>query len=167
MAGSLYTSAKYNCQNAFQNLVCNVNRGSCRSIRLGTQCLHENEKIPKYSGTCITAQQSLVRTSDISIRTKSIRKQSISPLRFAKKKNKDFSLFRLLFGSWLMLGLWSYSNAYEDPSVAGLTSFIYFACCFVLILMFKCESGLRETGYCNLSTTSICLGVWQLEVAGT
>ena len=46
---------------------------------------------------------SMVHTSDISIRTRSIRKQRmISPQGLAKIK-KNFSLFRLLFGSWLML----------------------------------------------------------------
>ena len=42
-----------------------------------------------------------------------------------------------------MLGLWSYACAYDDPYVAGLTSFLCFAYCFnlMLMLMFKCEPG--------------------------
>ena len=40
----------------------------------------------------------------------------------------NFSLFRLLFCSWLMLGLWSY--AYDDPYVAGFTSFL----CFIALM---------------------------------
>ena len=42
-----------------------------------------------------------------------------------------------------MLGLWSYTYAYDDPYVAGLTSFLSFAFCFALILMLSCEPGLR------------------------
>ena len=34
MAGSLYTSAKYNYQNAFRNLVNNVKRSSCLSMKM-------------------------------------------------------------------------------------------------------------------------------------
>ena len=83
---------------------------------------------------------SLVHTSNTS--TRSIRKQSVtSPLGLAKTENNDnFSLFRLLFCSWLMLGLWSYACAYDDPYVAlGLISFLCFA--FMLMLMLSCESG--------------------------
>ena len=41
------------------------------------------------------------------------------------EKKENFSLFRLLFCSWLMLGLCSYAYAYsyDEPYVAGLTSF--------------------------------------------
>ena len=46
----------------------------------------------------------------------------------------------LLFCSWLMLGLWSYAYAYDDPYVAGFTSFL----CFALMLMLSCEPGLSE-----------------------
>ena len=35
MACFPYTSAEYNYQNAFRNLVCNVNGNSCLSIRFG------------------------------------------------------------------------------------------------------------------------------------
>ena len=38
----------------------------------------------------------------------------ISPLGLAKTK-RGFFLFRVLFGSWLMLGLRSYAYAYDDP----------------------------------------------------
>ena len=41
-----------------------------------------------------------------------------------------------------MLGLWSYAYAYDDPYVAGLTSFLCFAFCFALMLMLSCEPGL-------------------------
>ena len=67
----------------------------------------------------IKPRLSLVHTSNISIRTRSIRKQRMiyiyiyiyiytyiyifGDLRRQNKKN--ISLFRLLFGSWLMLGL--------------------------------------------------------------
>ena len=39
-----------------------------------------------------------------------------------------------------------YAYAYDDPYVAGLTSFLCFAFCFVvmLMLMFTCELGLKE-----------------------
>ena len=71
-----------------------------------------------------------------------------------KHKDKNFSLFRLLFSSSLMLGLWSYAYAYDDPYVAGLTSFICFVFCLVLMLMFvfKCEPGLN--GVYDTSTWS-------------
>ena len=47
-----------------------------------------------------------------------------------RQSNENFSLFRLLFCSLLMLGLWSYaySYAYDDPYVAGLTWFLF---CFL------------------------------------
>ena len=68
------------------------------------------------------------------------RKQSItSPLGLAKpQNNNNFSLFRLLFCFWLMLELWSY--VYDDPYVAGLTSFLCFA--LMLMLRLSCEPGL-------------------------
>ena len=52
-----------------------------------------------------------------------------------RQNNKNFSLFRLLFCSW--------SYAYDDPYVAGLTSFLCFAFCFAVMLMLSCEPGLR------------------------
>ena len=53
----------------------------------------------------------------------------------SKRRCKNFSLFHLLFCSWLMLGLWSYAYAYDDPYVVGLTSFVLcFAFCFALML---------------------------------
>ena len=53
-----------------------------------------------------------------------------------REKNENFSLFRLLFCSWLMLGLWSdaYAYSYDEPYVAGLTSFLCFAFFFHLCL---------------------------------
>ena len=40
-----------------------------------------------------------------------------------------------------MLGLWPYAYDYDDPYVAGLTSFLCFAFCFLLML--TCEPGLN------------------------
>ena len=62
------------------------------------------------------------------------------------KIKQEFPLFRLLISSLLMLGLWSYPYAYEDPYVASLISFLCFAFCFVLMLMLMltCEPGLLE-----------------------
>ena len=48
-----------------------------------------------------------------------------------------------MFGSWLMLGLWSYAYAYDDPYCAGLTSFLCFVFCFFLMLMLTCEPDLK------------------------
>ena len=61
-------------------------------------------------------------------------------------RNKDFSLFCLLFGSWLILGLWSYAYDQDDPYVAGLTSFLCFAFCFILMLMLilTCQPDVRS-----------------------
>ena len=36
-----------------------------------------------------------------------------------------------------------YAYAYDDPYVAGLTSFLCFAFCFTLTLMISCEPGLK------------------------
>ena len=91
-------------------------------------------KFPR--GVCET----LVYTSDISIRTGSIRKQSMtSSLGLAKIKQEFF--FVLSFVRFL-------AYAYDNPYVAGLTSFLCFAFCFNLMLMFmfKCEPGFRPMG---------------------
>ena len=86
------------------------------------------------------AKLNLAHTSDISISTISIRKQSMTVLLWdlRRQNNDNFSLFRLLFCSWLMLGLCSYACAYDD--VAGLTSFL----CFALMLMLLCEPSLTN-----------------------
>ena len=76
--------------------------------------------------------------------TRSIRKQSMTPpLRFAKIKQEFFfvwSFVRLL----VMLGLWSSTYDYDDPYVAGLTSFLCFAFCFVLMLLLTCDPGFNR-----------------------
>ena len=72
-------------------------------------------------------QLSLVHTSYINM-SNEIKTILLWELR--RQNNENFSLFRLLFCSWLMLGLWSYAYAYDDPYVAGLTSFLCFAFCF-------------------------------------
>ena len=66
-----------------------------------------------------------------------------------RQNNNNFSLFRLLFCFWLMLGLWSYAYAYayDDPYVAGLTSLLCFAFCFALMLMLSCEPGFSRRIY--------------------
>ena len=69
---------------------------------------------------------SLVHTSDISISNENKAWLLLWDLR--RQNNENFSLFRLLFCSWLMLGLWSY--AYDDPYVAGFTSFL----CFIALM---------------------------------
>ena len=89
---------------------------------------------------------SLVYTSDRSISNENKARVILWDLR--RQNNKDFSLFRLLFCFWLMLGLWSYAYAfaYDDPYLAGLTSFLCFAFCLALILMLmlSCEPGLSQ-----------------------
>ena len=47
-----------------------------------------------------------------------------------------------------MLELWSCAYAYDDPYVAGLTSFLCFAFCFALMLMLtlSCEPGFKSFG---------------------
>ena len=73
---------------------------------------------------------------------------SISNENKARQNNDNFSLFRLLFCSWIMLGLWSYAYAYayayDDPYVPGLTSFLGFTFCFALMLMLSCEPGFNQ-----------------------
>ena len=87
----------------------------------------------------IVGALSLVHTSDISISNENKAWLLLWDLR--RQNNENFSLFRLLFCSWFMLGLWSYAYAYEDPYVAGLTLFLCFA--LRLILMLSCEPGLK------------------------
>ena len=53
MAASPYSSAKYNYQNAFRNLFAVLIGATVFPFALGIQCLHENEKTAKYSGSCI------------------------------------------------------------------------------------------------------------------
>ena len=88
---------------------------------------------------------SVVHTRGISISTRSIRKQGMtSPLGLAKKKQQEFffvSPFVLLLAyAWTMI-LCLCSYAYDDPYVAGLTSFLCFAFCCALCLW--CEPGLN------------------------
>ena len=89
---------------------------------------------------------SLVHTSDRSISNENKARVILWALR--RQNNKDFSLFRLLFCFWLMLGLWSYAYAfaYDDPYLVGLTTFLCFAFCLALILMLmlSCEPGLSQ-----------------------
>ena len=73
------------------------------------------------------------------------RKQSMtSPLGLPKTKQQEFpfvSLFVLLLAYvWTMI-LCLYAYAYDDPYVAGLTSFLCFAFCFAVMLMLTCEPG--------------------------
>ena len=81
--------------------------------------------------------------SDISISISNVNKAWLLLWGLRRQNNNNFSLFRLLIGIWFMLGLWSYAYAYDDPSVAGLTSFLCFAICFavILMLMLWCEPG--------------------------
>ena len=55
MAGSPYTSAEYNYENAFRNLSLFVMLigAIVFPFALGIQCLPENEKTTKYSGSYI------------------------------------------------------------------------------------------------------------------
>ena len=108
-----------------------------------------------------TIAKSLVYTSDISISNEN--KTWLLLWDFWKRNNENVSLFRLLFCSWLMLGLWSY--AYDDPYVAGLTSFLCFAFCFALMLMLmpSCEPGFIPPIFQTLSRDKISL--LQVEVA--
>ena len=112
---------------------------------------------------------SLVHTSDISNENKAW--LLLWDLR--RQNNENFSLFCLLFCSWLMLGLWSYAYAYDDPYVAGLTSFLCFAFCFALMLMLSCEPGfnsivirnwsrlgLKMCIFLTLLTTSVNAKIW-------
>ena len=83
------------------------------------------------------------RGMSMSISTRSIRKQGMtSPLGLAKKKQQEFffvSPFVLLLAyAWTMI-LCLCSYAYDDPYVAGLTSFLCFAFCCALCLW--CEPG--------------------------
>ena len=68
-----------------------------------------------------------------------------------------------------MLGLWSYAYAYayDDPYVAGLTSFLCFAFCFALMLMLSCEPGLTNMWgkphiivYLLILTNTICYAAY-------
>ena len=56
-------------------------------------------------------------------------------------------MFRLLFGSWLMLGLWSYAYDYDDPYVTDLTSFLCFTFCFVFMLMLSGVNQAKDDVY--------------------
>ena len=76
--------------------------------------------------------------------TRSKRKQSvISPQGLAKVKQQEFffvsSFVRLLAYAWTMI----LCLDCDDPYAAGLTSFLCFAYCFVLMLMLMltCEPG--------------------------
>ena len=53
---------------------------------------------------------------------------------FQIQNNENFSLFHLLFCSWLMLRLCSYGCAYVALYVADLTAFFCFAFCLCLCL---------------------------------
>ena len=90
----------------------------------------------------------LVHTSDISISNEN--KGWIFLWDLRRQNNENFSLFRLLFCSLLMLGLWSYAYAYDDPYVAGLTWFLCFAFCFALMLMLSCEPGFSLLACMNI-----------------
>ena len=102
-----------------------------------------------------TASLSLVHTSDISISNEN--KGWILLWDLRRQNNETFSLFRLLFCSFLMLGLWSY--AYDDPYVAGLTWFLCFAFCFalMLMLMLSCEPGFTIIHYNGVDRLPCCM----------
>ena len=68
-----------------------------------------------------------------------------SPLGLAKTKQQELffvSPFVLLLAYACMDYVGSYAYAYDDPYVAGLTSFLCFAFCFAFMLMLSCEPGL-------------------------
>ena len=106
-------------------LALDVEQCSCGEAYEGSSC--------EVCRQCVVLYRlSLVHTSDISIR--SIRKQSMtSPLGLAKTKQREF-----FFVSPFVLLL---AYAYDDPYVAGLTSFLCFAFCFALMLVLSCEPG--------------------------
>ena len=73
-------------------------------------------------------------------------------LRFTKTKRHEFFFVSSFVRLLAYTSLRSYAYAYDDSYVAGLTPFLCFAFCFLLILMLllTCEPGLRTTRHYKL-----------------
>ena len=94
-----------------------------------------------------TGELNLVHMSDISIRTRSIRKQSMtSPLVLAKIKQEFFfvsSSVRFLAYAWTTILCLRLRRSFYRR-----LDFFCFTFCFNLMLMFKCEPGIKVRHPC-------------------